>query len=154
MKTSLSVESFDNTTMETENAVVLHHIGYAVKSIEVEAPRFARLLGAMWDGVIYHDPLQQARVSFLIAGNGLSTAPKFELVEGDGEDAPLRRFVDKGGGLHHVCYEVADLDAHVAQMKELGAVLIKASVPAVAFNGRMVAWMFARPHLLLEYIER
>ncbi len=139
--------------MGFDNAVVLHHIGYAVESIEAEAPRFARLLGATWDEVIYHDPRQQARVSFLNASNGLAAAPKFELVAGDGEDAPLSRFVAKGGGLHHICYEVGDLDAHVAHMKELGALLIMAPQPAVAFAGRRVAWMFTRPHLLLEYIE-
>lgn len=140
--------------MESNNGVVLHHIGYAVKNIEVEAPRFAKLLGATWDEVIYHDPLQQARVSFLTAGNGLLGAPKFELIEGDSEDSPLSRFIAKGGGLHHLCYEVSDLDAKLAEMKISGAILIKAPQSAVAFGGRRVAWMFTRPHLLLEYIER
>ncbi|WP_031494851.1 VOC family protein [Bryobacter aggregatus] len=139
--------------MGSDNAVVLHHIGYAVKSIETEAPRFAKLLDATWDGVIYHDPLQQARVTFLSANQALAGTPKFELVEGDGEDTPLSRFVAKGGGLHHICYQVDDLAAHVTEMKANGALLIKAAQPAIAFAGKPVVWMFARPQLLLEYIE-
>jgi methylmalonyl-CoA/ethylmalonyl-CoA epimerase len=136
-----------------QSNAVLHHIGYAVKSIADSAPRYAQELGCTWDGVITHDPLQQARVTFLLAGNGLAAAPQVELIEGDSEDAPLTRFVAKGGGLHHLCYEVRDLDDYLKQMRAQGAAFIKKAEPAVAFGGRRVAWMLSRPNLLLEYLE-
>lgn len=140
--------------MEISPGSILHHIGYAVKNIEAEAPRFARLLDSTWDGVVFHDPLQQARVTFLTPANGLPGAPQIELVEGDTADSPLSRFIDKGGNWHHLCYTVEDLEATVALMKKRGAIVVKAAEPAIAFNGRRVLWMFARPHLLIEYLER
>ena len=48
----------------------LHHVGFAVASITAVAPGFAVSLGARWDEKITHDPLQQARVTFLSRGDG------------------------------------------------------------------------------------
>ena len=42
-----------------------HHVGYVVGSIAEVGKDFARSLGAEWDGVIIHDPLQEARVTFM-----------------------------------------------------------------------------------------
>ena len=137
--------------MEETHEVVLHHVGYAVRSIETEAPRLAKVLGAEWDGVITHDPLQAARVTFLTTASSHGTS-RFELIEGESEDTPLGKFVAKGGGLHHVCYAVGDLDAQLSRMKKLGAVPVGPVKYAVAFGCR-VGWMFTRPNLLLEYIE-
>lgn len=86
-----------------------HHVGYVVKSIAEVGEEFARSLGAEWGGEIIHDPLQEAKVTFMFWGS--RQGPALELVEPAGDNSPLYRFLAKGGGLHHVCYEVGSRGA-------------------------------------------
>jgi methylmalonyl-CoA/ethylmalonyl-CoA epimerase len=128
----------------------LHHIGIVVASISAAAPGFARSLSASWDSRIFHDPAQGARVSFLSFGSG---EPQVELVEPAGDDSPVARAAQSGGGMHHMCFEVQALDAEIDAGRASGAVLVKAPQPAVAFDGRRICWMFTRERLLVEYLE-
>ena len=133
-------------------AASFHHVGFVVKSIAEMGQDFARSIGAPWGGVIIHDPLQEAKVSFFrTAGD----APAVELVEPAGEKSPLHNFIAKnGGGLHHVCYEVDQLETQLEQSRAAGCVVVKQPLPAVAFDGRRIAWIFTRHKLLVEYLER
>ena len=81
-------------------------------------------------------------------------AVKLELIEPLGSDSPVAKFDQKGGGLHHLCFEVDDVDEQIQKMKILKAMLIRRPQPAVAFGGRRIAWMQTREKLLVEYLER
>jgi methylmalonyl-CoA/ethylmalonyl-CoA epimerase len=140
------------TPQEPPGQVRLHHVGFVLASIEERAESIARSLGAKWDGNIILDPLQKARVSFLTGAYSQDTL--IELVEPHGPESPVSRFLNHGGGLHHLCYEVANLDRHLAFCRSLNAVLIQAPVPAVAFQGRRIAWAFTKHKMLLEFLER
>jgi len=130
----------------------LHHVGFVVSSIQECAESFAQALGATWDGKIVFDPLQKVLVTFF---EGRSrTDPLIELVEPRAEDSPVTGFLQRGGGLHHFCYEVNDLEGHLAFCKTVGNTIIKPPVPAVAFGGRRIAWAVTRKKLLLEFLER
>jgi len=109
-------------------------------------------LGADWDKTIFHDPLQKARVAFL--RTPCPADALIELVEPAGEGSPILQFLQKGGGLHHLCYEVEDLDAHLRTMRQKGAVVVRRPLPAVAFENRRIAWTFTGQKLLLEFLER
>ncbi len=129
----------------------LHHVGYVVASIEGQVAGFAKSLGATWDEKIIHDPLQGAKVAFLSTPGHRQA--QIELVEPAGEDSPVRRFLEKGGGLHHLCYEVADLAAHLKIIRAAGCVVVRAPMPAAAFEQRLIAWAWTREKLLLEFLE-
>jgi methylmalonyl-CoA/ethylmalonyl-CoA epimerase len=131
--------------------VSLHHIGFVVASIQESAVSFARSLGATWDGNIIFDPLQKVRVTFL-QGAHLNDS-LIELVEPGSADSPVTRFLERGGGLHHLCYEVDDLESHLAFCKSVGTIILRAPVPAVAFGGRRIAWALTKKRLLVEYLE-
>ena len=131
----------------------LHHVGYVVASIEASMPGFLAMLGGAWDAQIFHDPLQKVRVSFLKTPGAQDV--RIELVEPAAEDSPVRLFLKKtGGGLHHLCYEVPDLEAHLKHMWDSGAFLVQPPMPAVAFGQRRIAWMMTPQKLLLEFLER
>lgn len=119
-------------------------------SISTSAQGVARSLSASWDGTIIHDPLQMANVTFLVAGAG---QPLIELVEPAGEGSPVARTAKQGGGLHHLCYEVDSLEEQLEQSRAARAILVRPPLPAVAFNGRRICWVFTRERLLLEYLE-
>jgi methylmalonyl-CoA/ethylmalonyl-CoA epimerase len=130
----------------------MHHVGFVVSSISNTIEGFAMSLGADWDKIIFHDPLQKARVTFL--RTPCPTDALIELVEPAGEGSPILQFLQKGGGLHHLCYEVEDLDAHLRTMRQKGAVVVRQPLPAVAFENRRIAWTFTGQKLLLEFLER
>jgi methylmalonyl-CoA/ethylmalonyl-CoA epimerase len=129
----------------------LHHVGYVVSDIDVSAEGFRKSLGATWDGVIFADPLQKVRVTFLTTGPGDA---QIELVQPDGPDAPVLRFLrEAGGGLHHLCYETGDLEGELVTMRGRGASIARRPKPAVAFGGRRIAWVVTAERLLIELLE-
>lgn len=135
-----------------DTGVTLHHVGYVVPSIQGAALGFAASLALDWDGRIIHDPLQTVYVSFFqprAAGN-----PVIELVEPEGNGSAVHKFLQRGGGLHHLCYEVDSLEAQLAWTRANRDLIVRQPQPAVAFDGRRIAWVYTRNKLLVEYLER
>jgi methylmalonyl-CoA/ethylmalonyl-CoA epimerase len=133
--------------------MTLHHVGYVVASIEESIERHRIAVGALAVSEIFEDPIQRVRVAFLDFPI-LTGQVQFELVEPMSPDSPVARFLEKGGGLHHLCYEVDDLTEQILWMKSQRALLISSAKPAVAFGGRSIAWMRTPDALLIEYLER
>lgn len=131
---------------------IFHHIGFVVASIQNSVEGFVQALDARWDGIVFHDPNQGVRVTFLHskrAGN-----PVVELVEPAAEDSPVIPFLKRGGGLHHVCYEVDDLEAQLQLSRSQRGIVVRPPFAAVAFEGRRIAWVYTKNKLLIEYLER
>jgi methylmalonyl-CoA/ethylmalonyl-CoA epimerase len=131
---------------------VLHHLGFVVPSISSAGETFAASMSARWDGDVIHDPIQQVRVAFFYPVD--SRNPVFELVEPASETSPVGNFLKKRGGLHHVCYEVDDLEAALENARRQGWAIASPAAPAVAFHGRRIAWVYSRTRLLVELLER
>lgn len=128
-----------------------HHVGFVVSSIGEAVAGFSTSLEANWDGVIVFDANQQARVTFL---QRTPQDPLFELIEPAGENSPVVGFAKKGGGLHHVCYVVKSLDAQLEACRSRRSLVVRAPMPAAAFGGRRIAWVYTRNKLLIEYLEQ
>jgi methylmalonyl-CoA/ethylmalonyl-CoA epimerase len=132
---------------------VLHHLGFVVASIATVAAEFVTSMSASWDGEIIHDPIQGVRVAFFLPADRRN--PVFELVEPVGPTSPVRNFLNKNrGGLHHVCYEIDNLEAGLRQAKRAGLIIVAIAAPAVAFGGRRIAWVCSKNGFLIELLER
>ena len=129
-----------------------HHVGYIVPSISDIVENFAESIGGSWDGTVIHDPLQKVRVSFI--RSRIPSDPLIELVEPASSESPISNFLEGGGGLHHVCYQVDSLDEQIKLSRRCKSFIVKAPVPAVAFGGRRIAWVYTKSRLLVEYLER
>jgi methylmalonyl-CoA/ethylmalonyl-CoA epimerase len=129
----------------------LHHVGFVVAAIQESIQGFVRSLAAQWDEKIFHDPLQKVRVTFLQTQNPGDA--QVELVEPAAEDSPILSFLQKGGGLHHLCYEVTNLDSELDEMRSRGLVVVRKPLPAIAFENRRIAWLSTKQKLLLEFLE-
>jgi len=132
-----------------QNNVTLHHLGYIVKSIEKSAAKFVRSLALDWDGKIIHDSLQTVKVSFFTPR--FPNNPVIELVEPEGPQSKVQDFLNRGGGLHHICYEVDSLDKQLQWSKANLDLIVRPPLPAVAFAGRKIAWVYTQAGLLVEY---
>lgn len=99
----------------------MDHICWAVRRIDDALPLLTELMGmkvmARWQS----EEQGFRGVSLAIPGSPPERdgATHFELLEPLGEDSYLHRFLDeRGPGLHHVTFEVADVHAAVEAMKE------------------------------------
>jgi methylmalonyl-CoA/ethylmalonyl-CoA epimerase len=129
----------------------VHHVGYVTASIADWVNKYAAVTALAWDGRIIADPLQMVNVAFL--GSGSDGCAVIELVEPAGRRSPVNKFLSSGGGLHHVCLEVADLGAHISACLAGACTLVRVPMPAVAFGGRKIAWITTSDGQLIELLQ-
>jgi methylmalonyl-CoA/ethylmalonyl-CoA epimerase len=127
----------------------LHHVGYATREL-AKSRRLYEDMGFAAVTDVIHDPIQKVRVAFFATGSDVLV----ELVEPADEHSPVSNFLTKHGpGLHHLCYEVDDVEAACERLREHGGIVTCPPVPAVAFAGRRIAFVFRREGLI-ELLER
>ena len=129
-----------------------HHVGYVVASIQDVVQRYAQAIDADWDGAIIHDPNQMVRVTF-IRGK-IAADPLIELVEPAGDKSPVLSFLNRGGGIHHICYVVDSLEKQLEACRSKGILVVRPPLPAAAFGNRRIAWVCTTDRFLIEYLER
>ena len=68
---------------------------------------------------------------------------KIELLEPLGEDSPIAKFLERNpdGGIHHVCYEVADIRAARDTLKAQGARVLGDGEPKIGAHGKPVLFL-------------
>jgi methylmalonyl-CoA/ethylmalonyl-CoA epimerase len=128
----------------------LNHVGVATPSIERSIALYRDLLGATKIGEPFDLPPQKVRVCFVDLPNS-----QIELLEPLGEDSPIAKFLEKNpaGGQHHVCFEVADIHAAAAEMRNKGARVI--GEPRIGAHGTPVIFVHPKDTggVLVELME-
>lgn len=130
----------------------IDHIAIIVRNLEQALVFYRDTLG-ITPGEIKEVPSEQVRIAFLpMGGPGGS---EIELIEPTTPDSSLTKFLEKRGeGLHHVCLEVDNIDAALAEMQAKGAPVLDKQ-PRVAAEGRAI---FLHPKgtngVLLELLEK
>ena len=82
-------------------------------------------------------------------------APEVELLEPETADGPIAKFLARRGpGIHHVCYQVPDLDAALDACRAAGYTLVD-EVPRTGAGGRRIAFVHpkATAGILIELTE-
>ena len=113
----------------------LEHIGIAVKNLEESEILFAKLLGTKSykreavesEGVI---------TSFFLVGN-----VKIELLSATHPESPIAKFIEKKGeGIHHLAFEVEDIDGQIENKKAEGFELIN-KMPKDGADNKRIAFL-------------
>ncbi|MFQ5669749.1 MAG: methylmalonyl-CoA epimerase [Acidobacteriota bacterium] len=116
----------------------LDHVGIAVRRIMERLPLYAATLGVE-PGPVEEVPGEKVRVVFLSLGE-----TRLELLEPSSPDSPLARFLDRRGeGIHHLCFQVGDLEAVLKQLRGEGVRLVDPS-PRAGAGGSKVAFVHPR----------
>ena len=137
--------------MLTHFGLNLHHVGYAVKSMESIAEKYVARFGYEIASPIIHDPNQTALVQFLqLPGD----RAYLEFVAPDGPESKLANAAKRGGGLNHLCYTCGPMEDTVARLEENGMRLISELLPGIAFAGRRICWLLGDDPLPIELVER
>jgi len=130
----------------------IDHIAIIVRNIE-QALLFYRDTLGITPSAIKEVPTEQVRIAFLPKGG--PGGSEIELIEPTTPDSSLTKFLEKRGeGLHHICLEVENIDAALAEMQEKGALVLDKQ-PRIAAEGRAI---FLHPKgtngVLLELLEK
>ena len=127
----------------------LHHIGYLVRDLS-EAQMFRDRFGYVIVSDVVEDSVQTAFVQLVRQPQSTTL---IELVMPTGPGSKLTRALAKGGGLHHLCYEVDEMSSACARLREQAMLPLSEPTPAVAFGGRQIAWFMDRGAMLIELLE-
>lgn len=110
----------------------ISHIGIAVASIEEAAPFYRDVLGMEFEGTEVVAE-QKVKVAFFAVGES-----RIELLEPTSDDSPVAKFLARNGpGVHHVAYQVDDLEQRLAALKAAGVRLIDETPRSGAHNTRI-----------------
>lgn len=126
----------------------INHIAIVVNDLDASLRAYHDVLGLpIGDRKLI--PEQEVEIAFLPAGDSL-----IELITPTTADSGVAKYLEKRGeGLHHICLEVADVDAALAELQARGAQLIN-EAPVQAAEGRA---FFLHPKgtygVLIELLE-
>jgi methylmalonyl-CoA/ethylmalonyl-CoA epimerase len=116
----------------------IDHIGVAVQEIE---PALALYRDSFQLTLAHREIVEEQGVEAVLLDVGENHV---ELLAPLAADTPVGKFLAKNGpGLHHVAYQVQDIDATLGALKQAGLALID-EVPRSGIRGSRVAFMHPR----------
>lgn len=134
--------------MMLENAK-FHHLGMAVSSVELATPFYASMGYSVSEPVI--EPIQKVRVAYA-RKEGF---PTVELLEPTDETSPAAKVIARNGcSPYHVCYEVPDIKAAVAEMrKEGGFMPLGRPIPGHGLDDALMVFCYNKDVGLIQIME-
>ena len=113
----------------------IEHIGIAVKDMEKAKEIYENLL----DEEAYKvESVDSEAVDTVFFKTGES---KIELLSATRENSPIAKFIDKKGeGMHHIAFDVDDIDAEIKRLKEKGYQLLNKE-PKGGADNKLVAFL-------------
>ncbi len=113
----------------------IEHIGIAVKNIEESNELFK---------VLFNQPAYKMEE---VESEGVKTSffklgeSKIELLQATNPDSAIAKFIDKKGeGMHHIAFEVEDIDFEIKRLKNEGFKLIH-DIPKLGADNKRIAFL-------------
>jgi methylmalonyl-CoA/ethylmalonyl-CoA epimerase len=113
----------------------VEHIGIAVKDLAISVPLFEKLLNCQH----YKTEMVQSEnvnTAFFMQGE-----TKIELLESINEDGVISKFINKKGeGIHHIAFEVNDIEAEMKRLSGEGFTLLS-DKPKPGADNKLVCFL-------------
>jgi methylmalonyl-CoA/ethylmalonyl-CoA epimerase len=115
----------------------LNHVAIAVRDLAAATRTYRDVLGAE-----VSDPVPQPEHGVVTAFITLPNT-KIELIAPLGDASPIEKFLKRSpdGGIHHICYEVADIAAARDQLTRRGARVLGGGEPKIGAHGKPVLFL-------------
>lgn len=113
----------------------IEHIGIAVKDLELSNKLFAKLLGVQ-------SYKQEEVLSEGVMTSFFENGPnKIELLAATNPESPIAKFLEKKGeGIHHIAFDVEDIESEILRLKGEGFVVLN-EVPKKGADNKLVAFL-------------
>ncbi|MDC8453396.1 MAG: VOC family protein [Candidatus Nitrosotalea sp.] len=112
----------------------LHHVGIVVNNIQESLGELKRYLSFETTSAIMPVGSQKVNICLLKIGN-----PFLELIEPASPDSGISEFAKSGGGIHHLCFEVKDIELELESLAKKGAAILVN--PVKGFDERRIAFV-------------
>ncbi|MDX5326761.1 MAG: methylmalonyl-CoA epimerase [Bacteroidota bacterium] len=113
----------------------IEHIGIAVSDLEKSGELFEKLIGRK---AYKEESVESEGVKTLFFDAGPN---KIELLEATKPDSPIAKFVEKKGeGIHHIAFDVDDIEAEILRLKEEGFIVLN-ETPKPGADNKLVAFL-------------
>ncbi len=129
----------------------IDHVGIAVEDLEGSLKLWARSF-RLEKSESEAIPERGVRVAYLYPEKG----PAIELITPLGEESPVKKFLEnRGEGVHHICFQVKDLEQLMAEFKAAGISFLQED-PVRGAGGSRVAFIHPRVFngVLIEFKEK
>ncbi len=115
----------------------LNHVAIAVPDLAAAAARYRDMLGAV---VSQKMDLAEHGVSVVFVD---LENTRIELMTPLGSNSPVAGFLARnpGGGTHHLCFEVKDMDAAIEELTQKGARVLGDGKPRIGAHGKPVIFL-------------
>lgn len=123
------------------------HLGIVVKNLEAALDLFT---GALPLDLVHTEDYQGMKIGFIPVGDS-----SIELLQDVSGSSSIKKFLDNNGeGIHHIAFEVDDIEQAVAELKEKGVKLIDEK-PRPGAHGMRIAFMHpkATHGILMELVQ-
>lgn len=113
----------------------IEHIGVAVKSLAVSIPVFEKILNTP---CYKTESVESEKVNTAFFQKGES---KIELLESSDENGVIAKFIEKKGeGMHHIAFDVEDIEAEMKRLQDEGFVLLNEK-PKFGADNKLVCFL-------------
>jgi len=130
----------------------LDHIGFVVKDIETFRDYYIETFLAKPLSDIIDEPAHDVKIMFLETGYG--DMPMIELITPSSKNSKVSAFLEKtGGGIHHLAYEVPNINEAIEHFKSLGSIILGNIVPGAGHNNTPTVWLYTKEKNLVELIQ-
>ena len=130
--------------------IKINHLGIAVNSIEESKNFWEGILGLSFEG---SETVEEQKVTTAFFPVGES---EVELLESTAPDGPVAKYIEKKGeGIQHVAFQVENIEAALAELKEKGIRLIDEK-PRKGAGGAKIAFLHPKSTngVLVELCEK
>jgi methylmalonyl-CoA/ethylmalonyl-CoA epimerase len=115
----------------------LNHVAIAVPDLDAASNKYRDILGAQISEAV-DLPAHGVTTVFVHLENSV-----IELLHPLGDASPIARFLEKnpGGGMHHICYEVDDIEMAGAQLKKQGVRILGSGEAEIGAHGKPILFL-------------
>lgn len=126
----------------------IHHVGYLTKDLNKAQDEFLALGFVVEQGKAY-DEHRKINISFIINGNY-----RVELIEPVDDSSPMYPLLKRYKNTpYHICYEVADLEASIAELSTKGYTVMQEPLEAPCIENKRVSFLINSNLGIIELVE-
>ena len=131
----------------------IDHIGYVVENIKKSKEYFKKIYKFKSLTNFIYEKAHGVNITFIDLGN--NSTPALELIEPTSKKSKVYNFLhQKGGGMHHLAYEVDNLDKAIKYFIKNNFLQISPVVPGAGHNLTRTCWLLGKRKELIELLEK
>ena len=129
--------------------MIIDHIGIRVNSIEEGIKHWEKIFNYKQMTEVVFNSRQNVKVVFMFKENSLLV----KLFEPLSKNTLNNSSLQRGEGLHHICFKCNNLNIEIDRLKKLGLRTIAQPQPGEAFENENIAFLYGKQGLNIELIE-